>query len=286
MRTYFVDAALCSQINAAALNATTGHGVAALRVLLSFHYFRRKPVAQVVALFPGIDLRVMLDSGGFSAASLGERISLADYCRYIRQNAAHVESYANLDVIGDPVKSARNLRIMRAEGLAPFPVFHVGSDWQHLDAMLEERPEMMALGGMVPHLKGRQGLLRVWLAQAFARIRERSPASRVHGFGLGSSVDLIDEFPWSSVDSSAWTSAYQFRTVDVFDEERGQYVKVKCTSGDDSPMKHAALLRRYGFRPGQFYPASRFNYTDAGALAVLSVLRAEAWVNARKEKVR
>lgn len=255
-----------------------------LPFLVSFHYFKRRTVRSIAEQFPGFDVPMLLDSGGFSAATLGERISLADYCRYIEANASGLEGYANLDSIGDPVKSARNFNIMLRAGFAPFPVFHVGSEWKYLDEILERAPSRMALGGMVPYLKGRQVELRRWLAAAFERIEERAPRAMVHGFGVGSSMAVLKDFPWHSVDSSAWTAAYQFRCIDVFDPARGEFVKVSCSRGQDGPMRHRDLLRAYGFAPGQFYPSSRYNYADAGALSLMSVFRAEQWVNEQRKE--
>lgn len=249
-----------------------------LALLCSFHYFRRTSLAGVRARFPGVALKLFADSGGFSASTLGETVRLADYARWLRANKRELTQYANLDVIGDPETTARNQRVLESEGLEPIPVFHVGSDFRHLAEILE-RSNRVCLGGMVPHIKAERGKLAAWIAACFARMK---PSTRVHGFGLGTSWKLCRSFPWDSLDSSSWTSAFQYRQVDVFDEGRGQFTSVSLsTAGGKAVWKHADLLRTYGFSPGDFYPPSRFSYLKAGALTVASVLRAQRWLRER-----
>lgn len=251
-----------------------------LSLLVSFYYFARWNLRRIHSKFPGIKLNLFVDSGGFSAATCGGVVRLKDYAAWVEKNRQYIDVYANLDVIGDPEKTARNQAILESEGLRPVPVFHVGSDFKHLEAILERGYDYIAFGGMVPYLRGSAVPLMKWLHRAFSFIDPTK--TRVHGFGVGTTWRVARDYPWFSIDSSAWTSVFQFRVASVFDEGRGDFVQIDLGSmGKGEVLKYGSLIRSYGFSPNDFYPASKFTYPKAGVLSVMSVLRAERYLRAR-----
>jgi hypothetical protein len=260
-----------TQRRTGALSAAT---VPRLSLLLSFHYYRDQDVRALLDKYlPGIAVNLFADSGAFSALSSGEPIVLREYAAWLRRNAGAINVYSNLDVIGDPEASAANMRELEAEGLAPLPVFHFGSDFKYLDA-ITERYEYVALGGMVANAKDPQVLGR-WLRECYKRAR----GARFHGFGL-TNWDLMRAFEWRSVDSSSWSAVFRFGGLSLFDPDRGQFMTVE-TRTVTSVMRHARLIRQYGFSPQELLMTSKRKSERLAVLSLLSWLAAERWLNER-----
>jgi hypothetical protein len=91
---------------------------------------------------------------------------------------------------------------MEALGVRPLPCFHYGEDERYLEYYVANYP-YITIGGMVPISTPQlfHWLDRIWnkyLCDGSGRAR-----LKVHGFGL-TSVPLMQEYPWYSVDSSSW----------------------------------------------------------------------------------
>ncbi len=148
-------------------------------------------------------IKIFLDSGAFSAFSQGVNIDIQEYIKFIKKYEQHLEVYAVLDVIGDPVGTYRNQMIMEKAGLNPLPCFHYGEDPTWLKRYLARGYEYIALGGMVPIPNAD---LYPWLDTMFSKYLTDSngmPIIKVHGFGM-TSFDLMLRYPWYSVDSTSW----------------------------------------------------------------------------------
>jgi hypothetical protein len=163
-----------------------------LNVLMSYFFMKGRPPVR-----PPWVRRLFIDSGAFSAQSSGKPVRLSEYIKWIQDNRQSLDLYAALDVIGDPVKTRRNLEIMRAEGLAPVPVFHLGSPLEELTRLVEERPPLIAIGGLVGHLRRSN---RREIVPQLNSIFERASGVPLHGFGVGRSFGF--QFPWRSCDAS------------------------------------------------------------------------------------
>ena len=248
-----------------------------LRLLCSFHYWQRLDLAVVAARYPKFKLDVFVDSGAFTASTRGARISLAAYAKWIRKNAALIGCYANLDVIGDPVATARNQAVLEAEGLSPIPAFHYGSPPEEFDR-LAERYERIAVGGLVPMLK-RPKVLVPFLDDLFARGLARRTDLKVHGFGV-TTWDLMVRYPWDSVDSSAWVSGAKFATPTLFDPAVPGFVQVELFDAK-SCFRHRRLLHSYGVSAAKLSDRARHDNAVVGALGIASMQRAEAFLSRR-----
>lgn len=257
----------------------TSQKVTELSLLMSYFYFRTWTARRMrEQIPPTIKMHIFVDSGGFSAMTLGEPIRLKDYARWLADNEKDLDVYANLDVIGDGAKTLRNQEILEAEGLSPIPVFHVNSDLRWLDQMLERGYPYIAIGGMVPYMvHGGQTKLAAWLRNVFARLRDRE--TKVHGFGVGTTWKIVSGFPWHSIDSSSWVGGFKYRIVRAFDTERAGFRLLNFGSQSRDAMKYAEIIRRYGFSPKDFYP--NYDAMKAGAFSVMSLLRAEEWLRNR-----
>ena len=171
------------------------------------------------------DLRFFLDSGAYSAWSVGKVVDLDAYCDFITANIEHIDVYACLDVIpGKPGSEAtqkerdsaaqqtwENYLYMVSKGCNPLPVYHYGEDVKWLRNMLDHEVTYIGLGGLV----GKSSKMRrLWLDRVFTMLTDKDghPIVRTHGFGM-TSVPLIFRYPWYSVDSISWNKITQFGGV-------------------------------------------------------------------------
>lgn len=145
----------------------------------------------------------VLDSGAFTANSMGVTIAREAFAEYALQRLAddpRLVGVFALDVIGDPQATLRNTEYMWERGIKAIPTFHGGTRWSHLKELL--RYPKIAIGGVAR----RSTKHRVdFAAEVFRRVWPK----RVHGFGYGS-YGCVLAFPWHSVDASSWTIPTRF----------------------------------------------------------------------------
>lgn len=166
---------------------------------------------------------------------------------------------------------------MLAAGLSVrvVPVFHIGEPWEVLGAYLEDH-DYIALGGMVPFTR-RPQLLRRWLNHAFALRGD----CQFHGFGL-TSLPLMRDFPWHSVDSSSWTSGFRFGSLGIFDERRGAMTSLSLTD-PGALLRHAALLKGFGVDAHRIaLNREAYDMVEVARLALRSWLRLERWLQEQR----
>lgn len=167
--------------------------------LESYHYIG-KPSAIRKIRAEGI--KVFLDSGAFSAFSLGATIDIGKYCDYIHENADIIDFPSVLDAIGDAEGTLKNQEEMERRGVSPLPCFHYGEPVEILDHYVKNY-KYITIGGMVPISTPQ---LKIWLDRLWEEHltnADGSPKTKVHGFGL-TSLPLMMRYPWYSVDSSTW----------------------------------------------------------------------------------
>ncbi len=158
--------------------------------------------------------RIFLDSGAFSAYTLGVTLSVEEYCDYIKRNADIIRADGSsvmasvLDGIGDPLQTYRNQLEMEARGVRPLPCFHAGEDEKYLEWYIQNY-DYITLGGMVGSSTKQ---LAVWLDRIWDRYLvdgSGRPKLKVHGFGI-TSIPLMERYPWHSCDSSSWIQSAAF----------------------------------------------------------------------------
>lgn len=183
-------------------------------ILESWHYVGKQ---RFVDQMRANKARIFLDSGAFSAHTLGVELSVKEYCEYIQRNRdiIRVEDgvvmASVLDGIGDPLQTWRNQYEMELRGVRPLPCFHAGEDERYLEHYVKEYP-YITLGGMVGSSTKQ---LQVWLDRIWDKyLVDGSGRARVkvHGFGI-TSVPLMERYPWYSCDSSSWIQSTSFGTV-------------------------------------------------------------------------
>lgn len=183
-------------------------------ILESYHYVGRQ---QYVDAMRNNHAKVFVDSGAFSAYTLGVDIDLPTYCDYIRRNLdiIRVEDgsvmASVLDGIGDPLKTYRNQLAMEALGVRPLPCFHAGEDERYLEWYIQNY-EYITLGGMVGSSTKQ---LCIWLDRIWDRYLtdgSGNPRIKVHGFGI-TAIQIMERYPWYSCDSSSWIQTAAFGGV-------------------------------------------------------------------------
>lgn len=184
------------------------------RVLMSYAYRGSTTVNDSLAYAARCDL--LIDSGAFTALSLGIKIDRSEYVDFLLKERAYITHAASLDVIGDWKASARNFEWMRgklADQVSLIPAWHLGSPLKELDRLCKTEP-YVAIGGCVPYSK-RPKLLMKHLIQAHQVARKHG--TELHGLGV-TGKETMTRLPWASVDSSSWTAGHRFGGAHLTDE--------------------------------------------------------------------
>lgn len=218
-----------------------------LNVLIAYPYLRKskKLMAMVREAVDAGHVRLMLDSGAFSAFHIGEKIDLTEYCAFIEEWKPWLWEYVALDVVGDKAATMRNLTAMVARGLKPMPVL---THDMHVDTM----PELVACNERVCVAGA-----TVWGGEwAKMRISEAQRASgdkaRIHGLGFTSGLNYLS---CASVDSSTWINGSKYGSLFVFSAFYGikQFAKVlpglRVTPFASWPLHLRDLLVRHRVSP-------------------------------------
>ncbi len=183
-------------------------------VLESFHYVGKQKFVDEMRVN---NAQIFLDSGAFSAFTLGVSISVEEYCEYIKRNMDIIRVEDNvvmasvLDGIGDPLQTWRNQLEMELRGAKPLPCFHAGEDERYLEWYVKNY-EYITLGGMVGSSTKQ---LCIWLDRMWDRyLTDGSGRARikVHGFGI-TAVPIMERYPWYSCDSSSWIQSAAFGSI-------------------------------------------------------------------------
>jgi hypothetical protein len=183
-------------------------------ILESYHYIGSQ---RFIDQMRADNAKVFLDSGAFSAYTLGVEIDLPTYCEYIKRNADlwrvedGVMMASVLDGIGDPLKTYQNQLAMESHGVRPLPCFHAGEDERYLEHYVKNY-EYITLGGMVGSTTKQ---LCTWLDRMWERYLvdgSGRPRCKVHGFGI-TAIPIMERYPWYSVDSSSWIQSAAFGSI-------------------------------------------------------------------------
>lgn len=177
-------------------------------MLESYHYIHNPKYVDEIKKD---NLKVFLDSGAFSAFTTGIDVDITAYCDYCKRYEEVIDVASVLDGIGDPLKTWQNQQEMERQGVRPLPCFHYGEPLEYLYHYIENY-EYITLGGMVPISTPQ---LRIWLDDLWGNHltdADGRPKLKVHGFGL-TVIDLMNRYPWFSVDSSSWLQISSFGNV-------------------------------------------------------------------------
>lgn len=152
---------------------------------------------------------VMIDSGAFTAYTLGRTISLAAYARFIHEFPALVPHLAetvfvSLDVIGDQAATFTNYRRLVDRGCEVLPVVTFGSSMDDVRRAAGAYP-YVCLGGLV----GRGQAAFDWLDQVYDTLTSLPELPRTHLLGVATKKALL-RYPAFSSDSSSWLGSFRY----------------------------------------------------------------------------
>ena len=184
-------------------------------------------------------MKLMLQNNTFNEREYDEYFD--NYIQFIKNNEQFIDTYVNLDVINDPVRSMKNYKRMIKENLNPIGVVHPGEEYKWIDQYIEMGCEYIGLGGLGQFFTKQK--YYQWADEAWAKHICKSdgmPKVKVHGFAM-TSLDLMLRYPWFSVDSTSWVQTGRFGNVYVPKYRRGQYIynenSLKVTVSTQSPSQ-------------------------------------------------
>jgi hypothetical protein len=172
---------------------------------------------------------LILDSGAFSAWSQGRGVVLDEYASWAQQQAARFPRVlaVNLDVIPGQrgrtstaderdvamAQSLANALVLRAAGLPVMEVFHQDEPADFLRQLVERRRAHEVLG-LSPRNDMPLTSRKAWLRRVLALLASNGPehVPPCHGLAV-TARDMMDVFPWWSVDSSTWTMVWRWGEI-------------------------------------------------------------------------
>lgn len=215
--------------------------IAIPNILESYHYVHSQ---RYVDEMRADNAKVFLDSGAFSAHTLGVTIDIVDYCNYIKKNRDIIRHEDNvcmasvLDGIGDDRKTYDNQLIMESLGACPLPCFHFGEDDRYLEWYISRYP-YITIGGLVG--KSNPDVInwldRIW--EKYILDGSGKPRLKTHAFGV-TRIDLMERYPWHSVDSSSWIQYAVYGHI--FFPEFGSLTASSKSPGRHDPGRHVTTL--------------------------------------------
>lgn len=230
-------------------------------ILVSYHYFKGFDLNK----FAG--LRVIGDSGAFSAKHQGAEITTPQLAAWAQRWRHRLCWVAALDVIGNPVATQRNWHEMvDTHGVPAVPTVHFGGKPELLDYYVQRGVDFIGLGGMV----GRPIPAQMrWLVSMFRYARDHHPDLRFHGWGV-TSADAL-KLPFYSVDSSGWGGGYRYGRLSLRDPASAKVHSLELNGRTTYAPEVARLLsRHYGVAPSQVATSGPHNRLLMVRLSALS----------------
>lgn len=200
-------------------------------LLESYHYVGKFQYDEIIR-FNGDSL--FMDSGAFSMFTLGIDVNLDAYADYLERSKWYIHVASNVDAIGRNVerKSYENQKYLESLRLSvPVqPVHHArdGDEW--LKRYIDEGYDYIFLGGMVPESTPYlvEWLDHVW--DKYLALPDGTARVKVHGFGL-TTWQLMERYPWYSVDSTSWVQIGVFGGILMYHGGRVRSVKMTRQGG-------------------------------------------------------
>lgn len=221
-----------------------------LNVLVAYPYMSKGMLRHVTNYRDTI--RLVIDSGAFTAWKAGKPIQLDDYCRFIESLPVTPWRYFLLDVIGDPHATMRNYEVMLQRGFNPVPIFTRGEDPSVLDDYYKTS-DVVGIGGLVG-TKGNKGFIN--------GIMKRVGNRKVHWLGFTVPEFVLHYRPYMC-DSSSFDSSLRFGNLQLY-TGRGNIVRCRSKDFITKPsQKIIDAIRMFGEDPALL--ARKAEWVNSGA---------------------
>lgn len=205
-------------------------------ILIAYPYWNDQAATGIAAA--GDVVRLVIDSGAFTAWKAGKPIALDDYCRFLEGLPVNPWRYFTLDVIGDPAGSMRNYETMLKRGFNPVPIFTRGEDVSVLDDYYKTS-DLVGVGGLVG-TQDNKGFVN--------GIMRRVAGRKVHWLGF-TQLEYLKFYRPYMCDSSSWESGGRYGAIRLY-MGNGRHVAVKKADYAKPPSAEVAeRIRHYGFDP-------------------------------------
>ncbi|WP_306358778.1 MULTISPECIES: hypothetical protein [unclassified Nocardia] len=238
--------------------------------LVSFHYFGKFDLDQLSRL------RLIGDSGAYSARVKGIEISNAQLAAWAKQWRHRLAWVASLDIAGDIPATRRNWHtLVDGHGIPAVSSLHVGTDPAEMDYYAAHGVDFLGLGGMAGGNSSPKRQLR-WLIDVFRYARTHHPQMRFHGWGVTNRSMM--RLPFWSVDSSGWAASYRYGLLALHDPRTGKPVQVRMDGSAAYDRDIAYMLRdHYGVTPSQLARSTAANRELVIRVSALSAAAKQDW---------
>jgi len=174
-------------------------------LLLSYYFLQsvdKSKMEESLKEYLSWGVRLVLDSGAFSAKSQGEPIDLTSYINFLHQYHTYFDRIFILDVIGDHLQTQANYERMLLEVPHLFakliPVWHIYSPLDSLQKLISYGPSIIGLGGLVSaSVDCRLSFIRTGVTYC------HEAGIKTHALGMGS-VKIMRRVNADFCDSNSW----------------------------------------------------------------------------------
>src|ERR1035441_6468791 len=153
---------------------------------------------------------LMIDSGAYSAYTMGVPINIDKYAKFVIDNKQHIYRPINLDIVGhsNPEEAAavgyKNYHILKDKGVENIlPVYHQYEKLKWLNLMLEEAGEDDIIGLSSSMTSNVEAVSWYNILFNYLTDNDGYPIAKFHAFGDSTQISTLN-FPWFSNDSSTW----------------------------------------------------------------------------------
>lgn len=206
-----------------------------VNILVAYPYFDRSVIALLESQPKG-SFRLLIDSGAFTAHASGKPIVHQDYLNFLKSLRHLGELNAvQLDVIGNPEATHKNLMVAYDQGCHVMPVFTRGERPDRLEEFYNLSPYIL-LGGVA------KGQLNVNYVTWFQKENRGRP---VHWLGF-TRMPFVRHHRPTSVDSSSWISVARYGMT-FFYNGRGELIRYTRKDAHQPPdLKIVKAAARVG----------------------------------------
>lgn len=187
-----------------------------MHILASYAFIGPRPDAwyNLFRHLRALDVRTLIDSGAYTAYTIGRTITLPGYVSFLRQVGSAVDEYIMLDVVAQRDATLDNWRTMVGAGLRPMGVMTLDMDAEQAQAYAAVNPRMCVAGGAT------RGNLAWYPARIETIHRVTGGVARMHGLGFTAGTWPL-RTKVSSVDSSTWCVGHRYGKLSVFGADTG-----------------------------------------------------------------
>lgn len=212
-----------------------------MNILMSYHYWNDPGFYKKMHR---AGCNILLDSGAFSAYTIGAHIGIDEYCEFIKKVEPFVDGYIQLDKVYDQETSVKNLEYMeKIHQLNPIPVWQgVTGNFSGVAEWTKGRP-WVAISGAAG-AKGKNKGPKDWVWRRALSFKNALPNGvKWHFLGVTAEKRLSQLRP-STYDSSSIDAGFVYGTcIDFFSPHYGKMVSYNLRTGSENSYESLDAAR-------------------------------------------